>query len=157
MDTIIKITSSLIKATYMDCFDKNMQPYVNKIFFWMDPFKKEFRSYFRILNNEAYESLEMSRAINQGSLYVVSNLINQTNFVFKLILEKATEFDFIEYKQSIYPNVIYYIKNGEDVSGPFSTTKNTVYSKIKNALDREIIYVPSKKQTYEPIQTQKTA
>jgi len=150
METI-KIRASLVKAIRTDCFNSNYEPLVNKFLFWMCPVSGIFKQYYRIQGNEIYDGIEIEKALLQNSLYTVNSVSGSSFFCFKLILEEASEFDLFEFKYELKQNVIYYIKNNETVTGPYFINSENKTERILNGLLHGMIYIPSKKQTYEPI------
>lgn len=156
METV-KIRASLVRATRTDCFNRNYEALVNKFFFWRCPVTQNFKQYYRIQGNETYDNIEIEKALRQNSLYMITNVKCSTDFCFKLILEQATEFDLFEFKDELKLNIIYYIKNNETVTGPYVISPNNDFLRIRKGLFHGMIFIPSKNQTYEPIEIKKTA
>ena len=153
------IRAALEQASFEDCIRKNGDCVENKIMFVKHPVSKEMYGYTKIYEghgNDPYYKKEIKTAFVLGLLYILCPVQEKSNFVFKLILQQAENDDFFLSKVHMMENVIFYVDTMKGVQGPFFTNHFTA-DRINQGLQQGNLYIPSNKQTFELIETKKTA
>lgn len=153
----IKIRGALKKVSWSDCFDKYDRPLVNKFFLFRDPVTNTFREYYTITGTSNYDIRELKIAFMLGLLHKLEPISYNSEFCFKLILVLATKFDFFECDYEHKNNIIYYIKSGDSITGPYISGSFDETEKFHKGLKENCIYIPSKKQTFEQIELSKAS
>lgn len=156
MKKIISIPASLMRAAKNDCFSRDI-PLANKLFFCKNPETFEFCGKYTIPGNDSFATMEIINLLHLGVLYYVSLPINYNNYCFHLQLQEADEFDLIYSVKYAKENTTYFVRNGDDVSGPYYFKVNADVNQIKAALKNKILYVPCKTQNFEKLTTSITA
>lgn len=156
MENTIKIRATLVRASKFDVFTKDELPKENKILFFKDPITKQFRDTYRIPGIDAYWIVELYTMLQLGCLYIVTENHNENDFCFKLVLRQADDFDFFYTPRWVKPNIVYYVRNKDEVSGPHILKENADIVRIKAALEQGKLYVPGK-QLFEPYVNVKSA
>lgn len=156
MSDVIAIRASLKLATRFDCFSNN-QILENKILFVKDLDKDSFIGIYKIGSNNEYYVNEVNQALQMKILYTLISDHSENNFCFKLFLRAADEYDILYTPKYVIENKVYYLRSGENVTGPYSMSITADVEKVKNALRTGCIYVPCNKQKFEPIIFKKTA
>lgn len=172
----IKVRAGLKLASFEDVFSKQL-PIHNKMLFLKDNLTHEFEGTYTI--PELYmipvyftekSEQDLWKAINDHTLrelrsgllnhqfYVLSEQYNSLEYNFKLELKEAEEFDFYDGPKHIKPNVLYYVKTTpNEVQGPFYMKPDTDFSYVMNAVANGKLYVPIKKQSFEPHKMQEAS
>ncbi len=155
----IMIRAALEQASFEDCFRKNGDCVENKILFVKNPTTKEMYGYTKVYEgdgNDSYYKKEIKTAFVLGLLYILRPVLEKSDFIFKLILQQAENDDFFLSKVHLMENVIFYVDTMKGVQGPFFTNHFTA-DRINQGLQQGNLYIPSNKQTFELIETKKTA
>lgn len=153
----IAIRASLVRATKIDCFTRDEMPRENKLFFVKNFTGENFKGIYIIGGNDMYYVNEVNQALQMGALYMLSADHCETNFCFKLLLRPAEDYDMFYNPTNVKENKIYYVRNGDDVSGPYCMKNNADYQRVRKALNSGVIYVPCNNQPMEPIIIRKSA
>jgi hypothetical protein len=169
----IKIRAGLKLASYTYLFHHQI-PIANKMLFLKDHLTHEFQGTYVIpelhtipVNYTEKEIQNLWKASNEFTLkelhqglfnhqfYTLSEQYNSLEYNFKLILNEAEPFDFYDGPKRIKPNVLYYVKTSEtEVTGPFYMKPGADFNYVMNAVNNGKLYVPIKKQTFEPYKLQ---
>ena len=170
--SVIFTRATLKLAGREDVFHNN-ETFENKLLFLKCPLKHEFIGMYTIpaIDNNEYPYMEASqrqtiKAINKYSieelnvylknyaLYKLSDTTNSMDFQFKLYLRPANDFDL--YDSTIFqkPNIICYVKTGDAVVGPYSLND---LENVKEKMNKAQIYIPTKKQLFEPYNISKAS
>ncbi len=175
METI-KIRAVLRVATREDIFHEQT-PIDNKMLFVQCPVTRDFKGvyvidrlhntsmpYFspeenatgRKINN--YMMRELLDGLHQQVFYVIDEQKSEKNFSFKIRLRTADEFDFFDSSKFVKQNLIYYVKvNDNEIQGPHVMKFTSECDHLKAAIQKGILYVPSKTQTFEPFNMAKAS
>lgn len=155
---IIKVKTSLVRASKLDLFTSDEIPRENKIFFYRDPITKEFSGVYRISGTDRYDIIELYKLLQLGALYMITENHCENNFCFKLVLKKGEHFNFFDAPKWVKQNVIYYeIKDTHYVVGPLSISLQTDVLRLRKLMADGMLYVPSGIQLFEPYNVKKSA
>ncbi len=153
-----KIKASLTRAGVEDLFYQNQTPRQNKIFFVKDIIKAEFRGTFKAHSSDQDVITQMYLMLQLGIIYRLTDVENEFNQSIKLSLRTADDYDFFSAKDLLKENTIYYVKlNNDVVNGPHYLRSDHDQQKIRNAIAKEILFVPSNTQLFEQFKQYKAA
>ncbi|AIT65733.1 hypothetical protein ACSN7D_001279 [Flavobacterium psychrophilum] len=166
-----KIRGTLVRASSNDFIDDHGIFIEEKIFFVKNIINKKFETTYKIssinsvhkdilqLAIEKYTIAEFTFLLEHDLIYKLSDSHNELDFKFYLIVKTATIFDvFYNYKW-LKINACYYEMNtfSNTLTGPYYFRENDDIEKIKILVDKSLIYIPTKKQTFESLINKKSA
>lgn len=152
------IPAAIEKASFTDCFHKDGTCIENKIFFLKNYFSNKMEGYYRVVDgtgNDTFYIKEVQKLLVLGLIFLLKPVVSTSDYVIKLVVERATEFDFF-CKDELLRDVIFYVDSQSSVSGPFNSNQYKP-ERIKEGLKNGYIYIPSKKQTFEQIENKQIA
>ena len=148
--SILKIKAGITIASHSDMFIRQ-KPIENKLFFLSSPLSKSMEGIYKISGTDSYYVREIISGLCLKQFYKLSENPKGNDFVFKLVLRKATGFDLTYTPNYIIPNVYYYVKTNNDiVTGPHVTKEHDPAQHFLSGIDRGVLYVIHNEQTFEP-------
>jgi len=155
---IIQVRASIVQASRSDVFDGEGIPLENKLLVLKNPFTKVIEGMYRIGGTDRYDIIELIHGLAKNQFFKLSEIQNETDFQFKLFLRPADEFDLFYTPSFQKNNVLHYVKPSvNSIVGPLYTGEFSDKNALRNHIENQTIYVPFKKQLFEPISKQKTA
>ena len=130
-----------------------------------------------VVRNKEYQKNEVELLLANKLLYKLISDDTNAELIFKMYIRTANEFDLFEGADFLAMNTIYYILGSENsegtykvnsslkleqmkqdtIQGPFFINPYTNVDSIKQKISQGTIFVPYKKQKFEPIEIKKTA
>jgi hypothetical protein len=167
----ISTRATLVNAYWSDLKNSEGIFNFNSVFFLKDEITKEFYATYKLhdndwiykseqtLSSEKYFNDEVNYLVNKRLIYRLSESNNSKDFEFKLYLKRADLYDVFFCPGHIRFNRIYYVvdKKTGSVIGPEYTKFDTDKENFKELIDNGLIYVPTKKQTFEPFRLAKAS
>ncbi|GAB3708441.1 hypothetical protein [Flavobacterium koreense] len=167
----ISTRATLVNAYWSDLKNSEGIFNFNSIFFLKDEITKEFYSTYKLHDNdwiykpdfakssEKYFEEEVNYLVNKRLIYKLSTNNNNKDFEFRLYLKRADLDSIFFCPQHIRFNRIYYVvdKKSGSIIGPEYTNFETDIEKFKELIENGFIYVPTKKQTFEPFRLAKAS
>lgn len=165
------IRGTLTKCSKEDFFQKG-RIIENTTYYIKDESTLKFKGrflidsiYYNYKSSSDYEIIE-KYYLNQINYLMSKNLIfklqesyDNLKLNFKMYLQTALEFDIFygSTNHLIFNTTYYCITSKNQILGPFKINENHSGAKFREFLDKGLILVPTKKQTFEPIQLAKAS
>lgn len=152
------IPVAIEKASFSDCFHKDGTCIENKMFFLKNYFSNKLSGYYSIPDGsgkETYWVKELQKLLVLNLIFMVKPVLPNSDFVIKLAVEEATEYNFF-CGPDLLTDVIFYVDTQNGVQGPFNSNQFSA-KRIKSGLLQKNIFVPSKQQTFEQIENKQIA
>ena len=152
----IKIKSYLRYAAFEDLLEAGKLAENKEIFYQSVHTQKLEGPYFINTNKDWFEydiecHLKMILILDSKNHY-------EASFPFKLCLEKATAADLKINDKELKLRISFYVLSSKkNIQGPFYITENSKPKELAAHLKNEALYILSKNQTFELIETKQTA
>lgn len=152
----VKIKSYLRYATFEDLLEAGSLAENKELFYQSVHTQKLEGPYFLNTNKEWFEfvtecELNMLLLLDPGNHF-------KNSFPFKLCLEKATAADLKVTDKKLKLRISYYVLNSKkNIQGPFYISETTKPKELAAHLKNEALYILSKNQTFELIETKQIA
>jgi hypothetical protein len=148
-----KIMSYLKQALLADVFHQGEGDILeNKEVFYKSQFSGKFEGPYLLSTNNDY--LELWNQCKMGMIYVLDySDKKETAIAFKLRLKEAVLADVVAYKDEIKQGISFYLLVKNAMNGPYVLSELTNAQQFKTDLKNNIVFVLSKTQTFEFIET----
>lgn len=170
--TYFKVTEALIPAIKEDFIDQDGKFIEDKLFFLKNSKTDKFYSTYKVSNvnchncsNKQWQEMIEDYQIKEIDCLLNNNLIykntttSSENIYYNLIIKQATIDDIIYSTKHLIINTTYYLYNEtfNSITGPFSIKENDTLEVFTSYLNKETIYVFTKKQLFEKLINKKAA
>lgn len=167
----LRIKATLERCSREDLVTASGNFIENKVFFLKDYNSREFNKTYRILNVnsmfkdelqlaiEKYQMNEVNFLLQNNLIYKISQVNHQLDYHFLLYIKTAIEFDLFESPKHLKINTLYYNQHpdGKHDLVPNFITEQDIPSDFFERMQRGKIWVPTKKQHFEPYKIQKAS
>lgn len=153
-----KVRASLVLASYGDIYYKEGKLLENRMFFVCDDISRKFIDTYTIPASDEWEKSNLFYGIRRHMLYKLSEVFNNIDFQFNLIVRRATDHELFDSPKWLKINSIYYLLNSDNmITGPFFVNEMDDFAHFHDLIAKGSVYTPNRKQLFEPYKIQQSA
>lgn len=152
----LEVRTSLTTATKNDLFTGDLNNLQGKqgikenvTVFYLDQKSKQISGPFFTHSELDFLQLFTRQLFKLVGVITTTSHSDDTDFVFDMVLREATSYDLKETSKHLKVNQVYYLFDGQSITGPLYIDNSSTLMQIEDLLEKKQVFVPNERQHFK--------